>query len=153
MYNILIYYLLFVKKFNYLWIGLMLKQKLTLSLFSDLFAVCRLEDGASVPDWLLLADFYSVTKTKDECSVICLQELIPSKVTMIEKDWRMFKIQGVLDFALIGVLSSILLPLAQAQISILALSTFNTDYILVKNFHITRAIESLRNAGFEINIL
>jgi hypothetical protein len=97
--------------------------------------------------------FFSVTKTEDELSVVCEQASIPLPVPSelkCEKDWRMLKVEGPLDFSLTGILSSLAGPLAAAKISIFAISTFDTDYILVKSENLSRACETLRHSGFTI---
>jgi hypothetical protein len=119
---------------------------LTLSLLSDTFAICRLEPEAGIPSWALAGDFFSVTRTKEELSLVCLQEIVPEG-TRCEKGFRCFKVGGPLDFSLTGILSSLTIPLAQAGISVLAISTFDTDYLLVKETHVDKAVEELTHAG------
>ena len=120
---------------------------LTLSLLSDIFAICRLGPEADIPSWALDGDFFSVTRTQEELSLVCLQEKVPEK-TRCEKDFRCFKVGGPLDFSLTGILSSLTIPLAQAGISVLAISTFDTDYLLVKEAHVDRAVQKLSQAGY-----
>ncbi|MEE9530126.1 MAG: ACT domain-containing protein [Syntrophobacteria bacterium] len=119
---------------------------LTLSLLSDTFAICRLEPEADIPSWALAGDFFSVTRTKEELSLVCLQESVPEG-TRCEKGFRCFKVGGPLDFSLTGILSSLTIPLAQAGISVLAISTFDTDYLLVKETQVDRAVQKLSQAG------
>ena len=119
---------------------------LTLSLLSDTFAICRLEPEADIPSWALAGDFFSVTRTKEELSLVCLQERVP-EVFRCEKGFRCFMVGGPLDFSLTGILSSLTIPLAQAGISVLAISTFDTDYLLVKEAQVDRAVQKLSQAG------
>ena len=119
---------------------------LALSLLSETFAICRLGPEAEIPSWALEGDFFSVTRTQEELSLVCLQEKIPAK-TRCEKDFRCFKVGGPLDFSLTGILSSLTIPLAQAGISVLAISTFDTDYLLVKEAQVDRAVQKLSQAG------
>ena len=119
---------------------------LTLSLLSDTFAICRLEPEADIPSWALAGDFFSVTRTKEELSLVCLQKIVPEE-TRCEKDFRSIKVEGPLDFALVGVLASLTKALAQEEISILAISTFDTDYLLVKEAQVDRAVQKLSQAG------
>ncbi len=119
---------------------------LTLSLLSDTFAICRLGPEAGIPSWALAGDFFSVTRTKEELSLVCLQESVPEG-TRCEKGFRCFKVGGPLDFSLTGILSSLTIPLAQAGISVLAISTFDTDYLLVKETQVDRAVQKLSQAG------
>jgi hypothetical protein len=120
---------------------------LTLSLLSDTFAICRLGPEAGIPSWALAGDFFSVTRTKEELSLVCPQEMVPEG-THCEKDFRCIKVEGALDFALIGVLASLTEALAQEEISILAISTFDTDYLLVKEAQVDRAVQKLSQAGY-----
>ncbi|MCG6945216.1 MAG: ACT domain-containing protein [Deltaproteobacteria bacterium] len=119
---------------------------LALSLLSDTFAICRLGPEEDIPSWVLAGDFFSVTRTKEELSLLCLQETIPQG-TRCEKGFRCFKVGGPLDFSLTGILSSLTMPLAQAGISVLAISTFDTDYLLVKEAQVDSAVQALSHAG------
>lgn len=120
-----------------------------LSEMIGLFAVCRLDATEAVPDWATRASFYSVTHTSDELSVVCLQAQVPADVRC-EKGWRGLKVEGPLDFGLVGILASIAAPLAAARISIFALATFDTDYILVKEEQYERAIATLAASGHTV---
>ncbi|MGB9592214.1 MAG: ACT domain-containing protein, partial [Candidatus Kryptoniota bacterium] len=94
-------------------------------------------------------DFFSITHTPDEISIVASQNLIPEGA-LCEKGWRCLKVDGPLDFSLTGVLSSLANPLAQAGISIFALSTYETDYILVRQSDLEKALQTLRQEGFEV---
>lgn len=122
---------------------------LTLALLPDLFAVCRLQPESPLPDWVAGA-FFSVTRTADELSMVCLQTLVPAGV-QAERDWRCLKVLGPLDFSLVGVLASLSTALAEARVSLFAVSTFDTDYLLVKSAALEPAVEALRRAGHLIN--
>jgi Uncharacterized conserved protein len=128
----------------------MSETKLTLQLLEDKFGVCRLNYQDKIPDFAINSEFYSITGTKDELSVVCLQKDIPEGLRC-EPDWRIFKIEGVLDFSLIGILSSISSVLAKEGISIFAVSTYDTDYILVKDKDIDHAIKALLADNYQIN--
>ncbi len=119
---------------------------LSMSLLSDLFGVCRLEPDQSIPDWVNGSGFYSVTKTADELSIVCNQAAVPDGV-LCESDWRALKVEGPLDFSLVGILASISALLAAQQISIFAISTYDTDYILVKDKHVEKAVRALTQDG------
>jgi hypothetical protein len=121
-----------------------------LEVLPDLLAVVRLDSSSKVPDWALKAKFFSVTKTSDELSIVCDEKSLPSEIEKSEKDWRCLKVLGPLDFSLTGVLSSLAAPLAQAKISIFAISTFDTDYLLIKSKDLENAVAVLSNAGFII---
>ena len=122
---------------------------LALSLLPDTFAICRLGPEADIPSWILAGDFFSVTRTTEELSLVCLQEIVPEG-TRCEKGFRCFKVGGPLDFSLTGILSSLAMPLAQAGISVLAISTFDTDYLLVKEAQVDSAVQTLSRAGHRV---
>ena len=127
----------------------MSEKILTMKLLKERFGVCRLIKNELIPEWAKNGDFYSITKTLDELSIVCSQDSIPSGIKC-EKDWRILKVEGPLEFSLIGILSSISTILAQKGISIFAISTYDTDYILVKDKDIDIAIDALSNEKYEI---
>jgi hypothetical protein len=109
------------------------------------FAVCRLPPNAALPD-VTPDTFYSVTRTPDETSLVCEESAIPDGVEC-EPDWRVLKVDGPLDFDLVGILAALASPLADAQISVFAISTFETDYLLVRSRDLERSIQTLTAAG------
>lgn len=124
---------------------------LTMKLLKDRYAVCRLNKTDLVPPWAMRGEFFSVTRTQDELSIVCPQNNISKDIKLkCERDWRILKIEGVLDFSLVGILSSISTLLAQKGISIFAISTYDTDYILVKEQNTDKAVMSLTNEGYEV---
>lgn len=127
----------------------MTKEKLTLKLLKEKYAVARLNKESEVPSWGFKGEFYSVTKTEDELSIVCLEENIPQD-TKCEKDWRILKIEGPLDFLLVGILSKISSLMAKNNISIFAISTYDTDYILIKEDNIEKAISVLEENIYKI---
>lgn len=122
---------------------------LTMRLLKENYGVCRLDKTELIPEWSKNSDFFSITKTSDELSIVCSQDSIPDNIKC-EKDWRILKVEGPLDFSLVGILSSISTVLKEKGISIFAISTYDTDYILVKNNDIDNAIESLIEGGYEV---
>ncbi len=109
--------------------------------------VCRLEAGSDVPPWVdRSGGFVSITRTADELSIACAYDAVPAGVPK-EGPWRAFRVQGPLVMTLIGVVASLANPLADAGISIFALSTFDTDYILVHEPDFDAAIAALTQAG------
>ena len=124
-------------------------EKLKIKLLDGTYAVCQMENVEKVPSWVEEKGFFSVTKTEDEISVVMFQDKI-SKDIKAEKDWRILKVEGTLDFSLIGILAKISSVLAENQISIFVISTFNTDYILVKEEKIEKAMAVLNLEGYEI---
>jgi hypothetical protein len=121
-----------------------------LTVLADRYAVCRLEPGAPVPGWAEAGPFVSVTRTRDELSIVCLQDAVPAGV-QVESDFRVLKVEGPLDFSLTGLLANLSGALAEAKISLFALSTFDTDYILVRDGDLIRARVALGRAGHTIN--
>lgn len=116
---------------------------LTLTILPDALAVARFAPDQGVPGWLdWTDDLVSVTCTGEELSILCRNALVPEGVTA-ERGWRAFKVMGPLDFSLFGILARIAVPLAQAKVSIFALSTYDTDYVLVREADLDRAAEVL----------
>ena len=110
-------------------------------------AVCRLDAGSDVPPWVDRSrEFTSVTRTTDELSIICARDDVPKGVPM-EGPWRAFRVRGPIVMTLIGVVAALANPLADAGISIFAMSTFDTDYILVHEPDFEGAVEALTQAG------
>ena len=109
--------------------------------------VCKVADTKNID---LAAEFYFIGKTDEELSLVCRTEDTPLSTTDREDGWRGIRIQGVLDFSLVGILSKLSGILAENQIGIFAVSTFNTDYILVKAEDFERAIRVLATAGYAI---
>ncbi len=124
----------------------MILPPLTLTLLPDTFAVCRLAADAPLPDWAAAGLFYAVTRTREELSLVCRQEQVPDGVTC-QPGWRCWQVAGPLDFGLTGVLASLATPLAEAGVPIFALSTFDTDYLLVPDASLDAAQAALRNSG------
>ena len=127
----------------------MSEKILTIKLLKEKYGVCRLDKTELIPKLAQNSDFFSITKTSDELSIVCSQDNIPNEVKC-EKDWRILKIEGPLDFSLIGILASISTILAQKGISIFAISTYDTDYILVKNDDIDNAISALIKERYDV---
>lgn len=115
------------------------------------YAVCRLLPTEAVPTWAGAAGFSSVTRTADELSIICAAALVPANIHA-ERDWRLLKFQGPFAFTATGILSSVLAPLAAAQVGILALSTFDTDYLLVKAAQYDATLRTLETAGHKVRV-
>lgn len=127
----------------------MSNKKLTLRLLKDKYGVCRLNKDDKIPSLALKGEFFSITKTDDELSIVCLEENIQGNIKC-EKEWRILKILGPLDFSLIGILSKVSIVLAENRISIFAVSTYDTDYIMVKENDVDNAIKVLYDKGYDI---
>lgn len=121
-------------------------HSLNLLVLPGTFAVCRLGADASVPAWATAGPIFSVTRTADELSIVCEQPLVPEGVRS-ERDWHCFRVAGEMPFTMVGVLASLVGPLADEGISVFAVSTFDTDYVLVKEADLERAQQALRQAG------
>ena len=124
-------------------------MKLNLRVLPEILAISRLAPGGEVPQWALSGSFRSVSWTPDELSVVCDASLVPQDVRS-ERGWRGFMVEGPLDFELTGVLLEIAGPLARAGISIFAVSTFDTDYVLVKDAVFLDARRVLAECGHAI---
>lgn len=109
--------------------------------------VCKV---GKVSDIDLMQDFFFLSKTDEEISLVCETRYAPSNATHREDGWKAFRIQGTLDFSLIGILSKITTLLAENLIGVFAVSTYNTDYVLVKEENFEKAIRALGEAGYEI---
>jgi len=120
-----------------------------LSVLPDSLTICRLEPSEPFPDWVMTGDLLSLTRTSDELSVICPQAIVPDGI-LADKEWRALKVQGPLDFSLVGVLAELSGLLAAAKVSIFVISTFDTDYILVKEEKLAAAIFALQKAGHQV---
>jgi hypothetical protein len=113
------------------------------------FAICRLAPKATVPDWALRGTFFSVTSTPDELSIVCTETQVPAEVQH-EKEWVCLKLEGPFPFAETGILTSFVRPLCERAIPIFAVSTFDTDYVLVKQAWVEKAVAALQEAGHEL---
>jgi hypothetical protein len=113
------------------------------------YAICRLPPDAPAPVLTTATLFTSITRTADELSIVCPADQAPQN-GKCESSWTCFKLEGPFSFALTGVLASFLSPLAQRGVPIFAVSTFDTDYVLVKEEHAVAALESLKAAGHEL---
>jgi hypothetical protein len=111
-------------------------------------AVCRLAANADIPEWAQTSEFYCVTRTAEELSIVCSGATVPQGVIAV-RDWIALKLEGPFPFSMTGVLASFLQPLAEAKIPIFAVSTFDTDYVLIKQEHLERAVVALCAAGHE----
>ena len=126
----------------------MTKSGLKLHLLTERFSVCRLAPDEPVPEDLPQSSLLSITRTADELSLVCAEsDDLPGKV---ESGWRGLVVDGPLEFDQVGVLASLATPLADAGISIFVISTYDTDYLLVKEAQQEEAISCLRAAGYSI---
>ena len=113
------------------------------------FAVCRLPANVSVPAWATAGNFISVTRTADELSIVCPLQNVPAEHKP-EVPWTCFKLEGPFDFLQIGILASFIDPLAENGVPIFAISTYDTDYVLVREDFARSALGALQEAGHEL---
>ncbi len=123
-------------------------MKIRLRLLPERYAVCRLEPHAQIPLWAGGA-LVSVTRTSEELSIVCPEQGVPPSVRS-EPGWRCLMIEGPIPFETTGIAAAITSPLAAAEISLFFISTFDTDYVLVKEDQIQRAMDVLRESGCSV---
>jgi hypothetical protein len=123
---------------------------LALSLLPGRYAVAQLPADSALPAWWPSTGMRHAGWTDDELSLVCEEAHVPGNVRC-QRGWRMFELQGPFDFALTGILKAVLDPLAAAGIGIFALSTYDTDYVLVQAPRLDEALSALRDAGHRID--
>lgn len=114
-------------------------KKFILSVLPEKLGICRFAERGSIPEWAEDINFCSITRTKTELSIVCPQEEIPGGV-LAEKDWRAFKLEGDLGLESVGVIAALSNPLADAGISIFNVSTYETNYVMVEEKNLEKAI-------------
>jgi hypothetical protein len=124
-------------------------RRFNLTVLPDSFALVRLAADAPVPSWATQGEFFAITRTRDELSIVCLATQVPSGV-LAETGWRALKVKGPFALSEIGVLATLATALANADVSLFAISTFDTDYLLVSEKQLDAAIAALRGAGHRI---
>jgi len=122
---------------------------LTLSVLPDSYAISRLDPDAPVPDWVRDTPFCSLTRTPEELSIVCPDPDVPAD-TQADRGWRIIQVRGPLDLTQVGVLASLAKPLADAGISVFAVSTYDTDYLLVKGDALERTLVVLSARGHNV---
>ena len=110
------------------------------------FSICKLKDLSKID---YSDEFCFISKTDEELSLVCSQDKVPDNIVECDNGWKAFRIEGILDFSLIGILSKISSVLAENKIGIFAVSTFNTDYILVKEENFDKALNVLKDNGYK----
>ena len=122
-------------------------MNITFSLLSGTYSVARLAPDTPVPAWTFdSAGFSSITRTTDELSIVGPDSIVPEDIRA-ERGWHVIKLHGPFAFDAVGILSSFILPLAKSGVVIIAISTFDTDYVLVKAPQLEQVVEALRAAG------
>lgn len=124
---------------------------LRLTLLPGELAVCRLAADSAVPEWAdTPSAFTSITRTRDELSIVCAAERVPVGV-IAARDWRLLCVEGPLPLDLIGIFVAIGAPLARAGVSIFPIATYDTDWLLVPGPRLAEAVDALRSAGHEVS--
>lgn len=123
-------------------------RSLAMSLDKNRYSVCRLDPKADVPAWVG-GSLVSVTRSPNELSILCEESLVPEGVSHAG-GWRALEVDGPLAFTMVGVLSSVVGPLAEADVSVFVVSTFDTDYVLMHEDDLPKGVASLRAAGHEV---
>src|SRR4051794_41815361 len=113
-----------------------IRRSFALSLLPERLAIVRLSPDTHVPPWVSRGTFFSITRTSDELSIVCLESTLPAEI-ISQTGWRAFKVHGPFVLSEVGVLSAIAAPLAEAGVSIFVISTFDTDYVLLKSEQLT----------------
>ena len=122
-----------------------------LNLFPDQFAICQLAASEGLPSWASDSSFVVQARDARESTVVCQQRLVPPHITAA-RNWKCFQVDGVLDFSLVGIISSLTSALAVNNISVYVVSTFSSDYLLIREADLENAIQAWQNAGHEITI-
>jgi len=127
----------------------MLKRSLNFSWVPGSFAVCRLPAGSPVPNWALRGSLFATVGTPEELSIVCSVELVPEDVRH-EANWTCCKLIGPFPFGETGILASFIQPLSENSVPIFAISTFDTDYVLIKEEWAGHALNVLQAAGHQL---
>lgn len=126
------------------------ENPLTLNVLRETFSLCRLDANSPIPDWAIHSRWFSVTRTPDELSITCPAEEVPPSIDC-EKDWKCIQVAGPLGFTQVGILASLASPLADVNVTIFSISTYDTDYIFVKEKDLEVSIQTLSHLGHWIS--
>ncbi len=126
-----------------------MSKSFVISVLKDDYKVCRMNAFDGIPKWVLDTPLSSITRTAEELSIVCPNQVAPEQFKC-EQEWKCLKIHGPLGFDEVGIISSLTKVLAEAEISVFVLSTFETDYILVKRLNLEKAAKVLADNGHEI---
>jgi hypothetical protein len=123
--------------------------KLTLIILRETFAICRLDKDAPIPDWAFQGGLFSITSTKEELSIVCPQINVPKGI-VCNQGWSCLKVKGPLDLSSTGIISSIASTLGRESISLFSISTYDTDYVMIKEKDLEKAVFALTGASQRI---
>jgi hypothetical protein len=124
-------------------------RRLSLKILPERMAVCRFDPAAALPDWIAEVGFYSITRTEEELTIVCPETHLTPGIGS-EAGWRCFQVRGLQDFSEIGIIFSLTRPLAANGIPVFVISTFNTDYLMVKDNDLAKAVDALSAEGHVI---
>jgi hypothetical protein len=124
-------------------------MNLSLIVLDNAYAVSKLPFGEEIPSWLGNQEFSAVIRVRNELSIVCIESLVPSSV-LSDRGWRVLEVVGPLPFSLIGIMADITRLLAEAGVSVFVLSTYDTDYLLIKQDQLKVAIDALEQEGYDI---
>ena len=116
----------------------------------ELYAIVRLDPDAELPDWVQSGHFWSATRSESELSIVCCEEDVPTDASA-ERGWCALELAGPLDFSLTGVVAALVTPLAEAEVPIFVISTFETDYLFVRERYLERSVDALAEAGHSVD--
>jgi hypothetical protein len=124
---------------------------LTLTVLPDRYAICRLSPTERAPEWATSEEFVSISRTRDELSIICPEGNVPAEINAA-KGWRVLKCEGPLDYSLTGIMASLAEPLADAGVPIFPIATHDTDYVLIKEPQLETAVHALTGYGHAVRV-
>src|SRR5581483_10397496 len=124
-------------------------HRLTIAVHPGFYAICRLDPKAEMPSWVPRKGFCSITRTAEELSIVCEEHGVPADAPA-ERGRRLLRIEGTLPFSLAGVVASVASPLAEAQISLFVIATYDTDYLLIREGDLERAVATLESSGHTV---
>lgn len=113
------------------------------------YSLCRLNPGDALPAWVFQSPFYTVSKSEIELSIVCASQYVPPSIET-NGNWKLLRIDAVLDLSLTGITAKFSQPLAEAGINICVIATFDTDYVMIKEDKLDTAKKALQNAGFTV---
>jgi len=127
-------------------------RRLALTLEANAYAICRLPPDTPLPAWALESAYFSITKTPDELSIVVPESVVPTDV-VASRGWRMIRFAGPMPLDQTGILASVTAPLAAARVSVFAVGTYDTDYVLIPAAQRASALAALEAAGHSVSAL
>lgn len=136
--------------YNEIMTGVENSAERSLSLLKEVYAICRLDKNTTIPEWALRGEFFSVSRTPDELSIVCEQDSVPPGIDY-ESDWRCLKIESPFEFDLTGMISSVAVSLAEEQVDMFVVATQDSDYILVRQTDLDKSVSLLMQSGYRVD--